>query len=423
MRNILILIAAIFTVSTNLFAQSGFITLDKQTYDYYLKGDYKSLKKTGNKMLSQGIDYYYLRLRMGILAYNNKKYSTAVKHFNKALAFSSWDTISKEYIYYSYLFSGRKADANLYLESIPWDKRNNTLKSIEKHRLSEIYIGSSVSGFDEILYTTNSRYYEALKNSLSVNAGFENYFSSNFKATFAYTYFRKSGTLYSSSSSSGTNLDFSQNQVYAKLTGMVFPGWEFSGFGHIALYSDGTTQTQQGNRRSALKLKTEYLGGIGISKNGGRIRTGINASYSNFGNSNQIRGEGYLTYLPFGNLNLYFTSGGMYQTDENWGGTYQISQEISVKVTKFLWLESGIVKGNSFLYARNQGFGMNNSFLIPATTVYSNFIFLLGKKFSITLSPYYNAIQAYSWDLNAYKRYDMLNLNSFEGAIKLTFKY
>jgi hypothetical protein len=204
---------------------------------------------------------------------------------------------------------------------------------------------------------------------------------------------------------------------------MVFPGWEFSGFGHIALYSDGTTQTQQGNRRSALKLKTEYLGGIGISKNGGRIRAGINASYSNFGNSNQIRGEGYLTYLPFGNLNLYFTSGGMYQTDENWGGTYQINQEIGVKVAKFLWLESGIVKGNSFLYARNQGFGVNNSFLIPATTVYSNFIFLLGKKFSITLSPYYNANQAYSWDLNAYKRYDMLNLNSFGGAIKLTFKY
>ena len=407
-------------VSNNLFAQNDFITLDKQTYDYYLKGDYKNLKKTGDKMLLQGIDYYYLRIRLGMLGFSNQRYSSAIKHFKKAIQFNSWDTISNEFIYYSYLYLGRRNDANLYLESIPWEKRNNTLKSINNHKLQELYLSSSASGYDVTLYDTRSDYYEAVKSSLSINTGFEYYFSPYFKGNFAYSNFRKSGTVYSSTLTTGGNLDYTQNQLYIKLTGYILPGWEFSGFGHLAFYTDGSSQ--QGNGRSRMKIKTEYLGGAGLSRNGGKIRTGINASFSNFASSSQIRGEGYLTYLPFGNLNLYFTTGGMYQTDKHWGETYQANQEVGVKVLKFLWLESGIAIGNSFLYARNQGLSMNNSYQIPATTAYGNLIFLLGRKFGITLSPYYSLNHFYSWDLNAYSRYDKLSLNSYGCSIKLTFK-
>lgn len=117
----------VLAFSANLSAQTDFNTLDKKSYDYYIKGDYKNLKKTADSMFSQGIDYYYLRMRLGILAYNKQQYSDALRHFTKALEFNSSDTISREYIYSSYLFSGRKADANLYLESIPRDNKNITL--------------------------------------------------------------------------------------------------------------------------------------------------------------------------------------------------------------------------------------------------------------------------------------------------------
>ena len=161
---------------------------------------------------------------------------------------------------------------------------------------------------------------------------------------------------------------------------------------------------------------------MGISKNGWKIRSGVNISLSNFINSNQLRGEGYLTWLPAGNLNLYLTSGGMYQTDYNWGKTYQINQEIGFRIIKSLWMESGIIKGNSFLYARNQGYLMNNSFLIPTTTIYSSIIILPGKQLSITITPFLSENNIYSWDLKAYKRIDKLTLQSFGGSIKLTYK-
>lgn len=422
MRILLTITAMVLAFSANLSAQTDFNTLDKKSYDYYIKGDYKNLKKTADSMFSQGIDYYYLRMRLGILAYNKQQYSDALRHFTKALEFNSSDTISREYIYSSYLFSGRKADANLYLESIPRDNKNTTLKSIDKPGLSEIYIGSSAEGYDVTLYGLNNLNYEAVKNSLSFHAGFESFLSGRFKGTFAYTNYRKAGTVYSASNPAGTDLNFTQNQVYVKLTGYIFPGWEFSGFGHVAFYSDITPHAQMGNGRSTNQTVTEHLWGVGISKNGWEIRTGANLSISNFSNSNQIRGEGYLTWLPSGNLNLYLTSGGMYQSDKNWGETYQLSQEIGFKIFKSLWLESGIVKGNSFLYARIQGYMMNNSFQIPATIIYGNIIILPEKQFSITVTPFYAENQSYSWDLNAYTRTDKLTLNSFGCAIKLIYK-
>jgi hypothetical protein len=422
MRIILTITVLLLAFSANLFAQKDFRTLDQLTYDYYIKGDYKNLKKTADSMFSKGIDYYYLRMRLGIIAYNNQLYSTALKHFPRALEFNSLDTISREYIYYSYLFSGRKADANLYLESLPVAKKNHILKSVDKPGLSVIYAGSSVAGYDVITYETNYLYYEAVKNSLSINAGFESYFFNRFKGAFTYTNFQKTGTVYSVSDSSGRALNFTQNQVYAKLTGYVFPGWEFSGFGHIAFFPEALPQAPSGNISLTKLTRTEYLGGLGISKNGWKIRTGANLSFSNFSYSNQIRGEVYLTWLPFGNLNLYLTSGWMVQTDKNWGGTYQINGEIGLKVFKVLWLESGIVKGNSFLYSRNQGYLLNNSFQIPATTIYSNIIILPGKKFNITLTPFYCKNQIYSWDLNSYFRTNKLTINSFGCSIKLNYK-
>ena len=413
MRILLTIISMSLTFSSGIMAQTNFIRSDRQTYELYLKNDYRNLKRTADKMISQGIDFYYLRMRLGILSYNRQLYADASGNFTKAIEYSSLDTISREYIYFSYLFSGRKADADLFLESIPWNLKNSTLKSKVSSASQEYYVGSSLSTSPVILFRNNKLYYEAVKSSLSISAGFESYFLKRFKGTLYYTNFRKSGTVYSSSIPKGTALNFNQNQVYAKLTGYIFPGWEFYGFSHLAFFVDTLTAGQK---------NAEYLAGIGISKNGWKIRTGANLSYSNFSNSHQIRGEGYLTFLPFGNLNLYLTSGGIYQYDYNWGETYQINQDIGFRICRSLWMEAGVIKGNSFLYAGNQGFIMNNSFHIPAITIYGNIIYFINKKFSVTLTPYYAENQIYSWDLKDYTRTNKLNIKSFGGSIKLAYK-
>jgi hypothetical protein len=422
MRIVLITAALLMAFFAKLYAQKDFVTYDRQTYEYYIKGDYKNLKKTADTMFSQGMDYYFLRIRLGVLAYNKQLYSSALKHFDRALKFNSLDTISNEYIYNSYILSGRNEDAKLFLESIPLSKKNFALKSIGKPGFSDFFVGSSVSLYDAIHFKTTRLYHEAIKNSFSINAGFESYLFRRLKGTFVFTNYRKSGTLFAALDTSGAELKLTQSQLYVRLTGYVLAGWEFSGFGQIAVYSETLPSLQPGNVRSTVSKSAEYVGGVGISKNGWKIRTGANLSFSNFSNSNQIRGEGYFTYLPFGNLNLYLILGGMYQSDLNWGPTYQINTEIGFKVSKFLWIEPGIGNGNSFFYARNMGYVMNNSFQIPAITYYGNIIVLTGKKYSVTLTPYFTENQNYYWNLNTYNRITLPNNNSFGGAIKLIYK-
>ena len=413
MRILLTFMVFLLALSEKISAQADFLTLDKRSYEYYLNCDYRNLKRTADTMISSGIDYYYLRMRLGILAYLEKQYSVAATNFTKALKFNSADTVSREYIYNIYILSGRKTDARLYLEALPDDKKNYALRSETLNRLTEVFVSSSAAGYETSPYETNNYYFEDIRNTFSISAGLESFFSKRVKGTFAFTNYRKTGTIYLADSPSGTNLDFSQNQFYARVTGYSYNGLAFSGFGHAAFYSDASTNNV---------AKPEFLFGAGAMKNGWKLRTGANFSLSNFSFSDQIRGEAFLTWLPFGNLNLYLTSGWMGQTDRNWGGTYQINGEIGFKVFRLLWLESGILSGNSFLYAREQGLNVNNSFLIPATVIYSNVIILAGRRFSITMTPAYSENLNYSWNLNTYTRFNKQNNNSFGGIIKLTYK-
>jgi hypothetical protein len=423
MRIVLIIPAIFFIVFTELKAQNDFITLDRKMYDYYLNRDYVNMRETADTMLLMGIDYYYLRARLGLSEYNKQIYSRAVKDLSKALEFNSFDTISRECIYNSYLYSGRIGDAMLYLHSTPDEKKNTLLKASDVPSSSEFSLGSSGAVYDVVTYQTNNLNYEAVSNNFGVYAGVETYFLNRFKATFAYTNFNKSGTEYSPVSTTGEGLNFTQNQFYSKISVYLFPGWEFSLFGQAVFFSEATVIGQMGNRRSVNQNYSEYLGGGGIAKNLWRIRAGLNASISNFSNSRQIRGEGYFTWLPTGNMNLYLTSGWMGQNDIYWGGTYQVSQEVGLKIFKSFWLESGLIKGNSFLYTRNFGSMINNSFQIPVTTIYTNLIVLVGKHLKFSIMPFYSENNIYSWDLTTYSRTNKLNINSFGGLVKLTYKY
>ena len=403
-------VAALF-LSANALAQSDFKTLDKETYDYFLKGDYKNLKKTADTLLSFGSDYYYLRMRMGITAFNNQKYAESASNFYKALEFNTFDTLSTQYLYYNYLYSGRKKDAALFTGTVSPGLKSTVLRSTEKRIDYQIFAGSSVTSFNQETTLSTSLYRESLLTATSFYAGFETIFLKRFSGTIALTSFTKTGRFNSYEYQSGADFTFTQAQIYGKLSAALFPGWEASLFGSSAIYT---------SMQSTNEIIKEYNLGASISKNWWKIRTGGDFSISNFSNSRQFREEGYITWLPQGNLNLYLTAGGMFQYDINWGSSFQLDQEIGYKISNFLWAETGFIMGNSFLYTRNQGYAMNNSLQIPSGVVYTNLILPL-KKITITLSPYFAQYQNYSWNIRSYSRSNHETVNSFGVAIKINY--
>lgn len=161
MKKISILILIIAFSSIKLFSQ---ITTEEkevniETYNLYEKGNWKSLIKTGEKAISQGIDFYYLNYRVGIAYYNLKKYGLAAKYFEKVYKQTPIDDTVTEYLYYSYVYSGMYDDARALTYKMS-DKLKAKLK-ITGNKLAESigaqYIYENIENYED---TTSSGSYQ-----------------------------------------------------------------------------------------------------------------------------------------------------------------------------------------------------------------------------------------------------------------------
>lgn len=81
--------------------------VDRMTYYYYTEQKWDSLIELGEEALDQGIDYYYLRMRIGIAYFEMEKYLFAAVHFRHARKLNPLDNVPVEYLYYSYLDAGK----------------------------------------------------------------------------------------------------------------------------------------------------------------------------------------------------------------------------------------------------------------------------------------------------------------------------
>lgn len=402
-------------------AQDDFATLDRKSYELYIKNDYRGLKRVARGMLDKGMDYYYLRMRLGILAYNHGRYASATEHFTRALQFNGLDTICREYIYYSYLFSGRRADAYLYLDSIGFEKQNNHLRTIRTYGINRFTMAVTYAAFDTDPVATNSMNYEALSGSSTYNVVLRRIFSAKVAGIFAFAHYRKTGRFYSGDTPTGLSQTYSQNQLYGKLERFFFPGFRLFGYGHVIFFTEEQSGSVGGRRANSSTLRMQSLAGAGLARNWWKIRMSLNASISNFGTSSQQRVESALTILPFGNLNLYSTTTGMLQHDKTWGNTYYFSQVLGAKFFRFVWFEAGFASGNSFLFSFSEGTMVDNSYNTPEFSVFGK-IAVVGKKVDFSVSPFWAYYDFYSWDEASATRVNPVQSPSFGATVLLTFK-
>ncbi|MEJ2593749.1 MAG: hypothetical protein P8100_01140 [bacterium] len=85
--------------------------VDSLTYHFYQEQQWDSLIMVGKLALSHQIDYYYLRVRMGIAEFRRERYIPAHHHFEKALQFDSYSQTAKSYRYYSLINAAKRKQA------------------------------------------------------------------------------------------------------------------------------------------------------------------------------------------------------------------------------------------------------------------------------------------------------------------------
>lgn len=85
--------------------------IDSLSYQLYSNQKWDSLAIVGKLALKNNIDYYYLRMRLGVADYERGKYISSITHFKQALVFDNYSNSAKNYLYYSQLYAEKKTMA------------------------------------------------------------------------------------------------------------------------------------------------------------------------------------------------------------------------------------------------------------------------------------------------------------------------
>jgi hypothetical protein len=116
----------LLTITAKAGTGLDFQSVDKLTYRCFEEKKWDSVIVVGKKALRQGIDYYYLRVRMGISYLEKKEYFPAIIHLRKAIEFNSQDPVISDYLYQSYVNVNREDEAQLIQGKNPKDKNDST---------------------------------------------------------------------------------------------------------------------------------------------------------------------------------------------------------------------------------------------------------------------------------------------------------
>ena len=139
------LILGLFAFPAMAQKQKSLSQVETETYSYFQQKDWPLLIQEGKKALEEGIDYYYLRVRLGIANYETGNYHEASTHLEKAIKMNSGEEYLQEYLYYAYLWAGRSADAKVvasgFSPAMKQKTKTESSKIIEKIDLAYNYTG------------------------------------------------------------------------------------------------------------------------------------------------------------------------------------------------------------------------------------------------------------------------------------------
>lgn len=104
------LIFFLILIPVALYAQEkpDFVTIDSLTNKYYESGEWEKLIKYGNDALDSGVDYKFLRQRLGLAYFMKGDYYESRSQFEKAFESDSYNDLTLEYLYYTSLYTGKE---------------------------------------------------------------------------------------------------------------------------------------------------------------------------------------------------------------------------------------------------------------------------------------------------------------------------
>ncbi len=392
MYRLIAAIACSVLMISGSIAQEGldFKTINDETYRLYTQQKWDSLVLMDKQDIVADVDYYYLRMRLGIAQYSTKNYRKAASHFKMALEFNQGDPLAQEYLYFSRLFSGQTAQANLIRKEFKGELAQKLAPQKGKFfdRITAEYLYHK--GTDEYLYEqpdeimlsgqigAQSLTWHYSNASLSL----VNRLAPGVSLHHTYTYLSKSNQNVYSNGSGGYYMGEQkviQNQYYISPQITTPSGGTFSPMFHMLwIKYQVPVEAQPGYQPGAgyqggssdswayYEKETDFAMGLGYQKGLGRVDLHMGGWYSQLNLANQIQGRLGLNWFPKGNLNFYAGAflNGQYEFSEGREGVIRIIPELlfGFAIAEKVWIDLNGAFGEMTNYLENNGMIVFNSF-------------------------------------------------------------
>jgi len=369
---------------------------NSETYRLYLEEQWDSLIILGNAALNQDIDYYYLRIRLGIAFYHQKKYRVSAIHFIRALEMNQGDAVAMEYLYYARLMAGQEAQAGVIRNHFTGELANRLPgekgKFFKRAGAEYLYAFSDFTQPAEI----PGEFYALPAGALTVPLHYsnlaislENQIAPGISLAHSYSYLSRDNYYYINDATGVFYImdkqHVVQHQYYLSPRFTTSSGLTLMPMIHLlSVYYQGILPSGGGGYMGGMGSTTvgyvnnlDLACGMTMVKNWRRFDLTAGAIYSNLNQAKQFLGRFGIIWYPLGNLNLY--AGAAISGQREWSEYSAVSRwipdmKVGVALAEKVWIEAGGAIGEMHNYLEGNG-----------TIVYNGYSEVMDKKAKLSL--------------------------------------
>lgn len=340
---------------------ASFTAADTVSYRLYLSADWRGLETFCNSAIAQGYDYYYMRIRAGIAAFERKRYRVASFHFEKALEFSNNDPLANEYLYYTYIYAGYYDKARLLSRSFD----STFAAAMRTSRLNPIQFISLEAG--QKISDTSSRF----KPASFLELGIRHYVGRRIGLFHAATFYQQEEFRYS----------VKQFEYYLNASVPLKHNWTVSAAVHALYYKAGINTytvdiTQAVSGMGALQSETVtvtegkrdqsrplFIGSAEVSKSLRYFGFSAGSTVASLDSVVQLQLNAGIGFYPFAN-NRLIIGGSFYAHTEdlkNRQVSLALSPSVSGWITTRIGASVSYFTNNGVNIAEQNGYLVNNS--------------------------------------------------------------
>ncbi len=344
----------LLSVGLKLAAQQSpdYRLIDSLTFACYENEQWDCVKQYGEEAISQGYDYYYLRMRLGMAYFVQGHYRLAATHFSKALEYNNHDATARQLLAKSCEWGGMFLDAAYHQKQLG--------SSLQFVRMLHIYGGfstnNSKSKTDRLNIVGDPPFYGALD-----RAGGFNYLRAGlllepagglrWPVSYSFLSLRKEQFAVTANFDTIYDRHLLHQQQFAfgfpfRIGQGVYVVPEFDlikiSEQPLAVTFDTITLNYRADRYS--NNYSNYVASLRLIRELPDFTFGIGLSFSNLNFKQQVQGSLLFTWYPFQNLDLYLHNKvALLRQDDR----YQVNAKhlLGIKIANPLWLQGSIHYG------------------------------------------------------------------------------